>query len=156
MDMSYDSLQEERPDAATCKLFGENLRKYRVAKGLSQAELARRATVLLPSGAVGAVARGLISKYEQGTWPSPVYRAAIAKALGVSHADLVTLPVGRGGVSIYDVKEPPGFSAIRIDVLLPSSDAYKIIYQVKAAQARIAAASQKLSDDRSNEPADED
>jgi len=72
------------------RLVGKNVRRLRIAAGLSQAELAERM----------GVDRSYVSGLEQGQRnPTVVTLWHIAKALGASLQDLVRAPLGKKRVS---------------------------------------------------------
>ena|ERR1700729_991579 len=83
--------------------FGRRLQKAMAAKGWSQSELARRANTLLPPREPGQVQhrdfrRDLVSHYVRGQhMPSPASLAAMARALGVTPADLMPQEGVSGG-----------------------------------------------------------
>ena len=67
--------------------FARRLRRFRLAKEIRQAELARRVALHMPGNRFG---RSLISKYENGdTMPSLLALNALAKVLDVRPEDLV-------------------------------------------------------------------
>ncbi len=67
-------------------MVGENIRRYRLERGLSQAELAKQ---------IGYKDRSTIAKIESGANDvTQTKLAAIADALGVKPADLLTISLG--------------------------------------------------------------
>jgi transcriptional regulator with XRE-family HTH domain len=82
------------PTAASLE-FGRRLQRAMIAKNWSQSELARRANAMLPPPAPGQIQgkefrRDLVSHYVRGQhMPSPASLAAMARALGVTPADLM-------------------------------------------------------------------
>lgn len=116
--------------------FGRRLQKAMIAKGWSQAELARQAS---RHAASGKIQRDNISKYIRGLfWPTPTYLHAMAKALGVDAYDLLPTKNIPGIV----VDQPPyemrsvesGRAWLRLNVALPMNAALKIMAIVQEAE----------------------
>jgi transcriptional regulator with XRE-family HTH domain len=138
-----------RADAATRKAFGERVTHFRELKGYTQAELARRATEWLPKDSQKTMLRGLISKYEKGdVFPSPVYRAAIAKALGVTEYDILGgSPAETSMVSVEESTVYRGLGRLKVDAFLPVDEAWELAGKIrishKKAMERDGAANKK-------------
>ena len=142
--MTEDSKSSARPDDRMRQLYGQRLTTLRAAKGWNQSELGRRASEWLP-GAENEVSRQMVSKYEKGAvWPGPAIRRAMAMALGVNEADVLpTSEQNRGVVSITDLATRAGYSALKVDVILPSDEAWRLGNQVKIALRDADAADKK-------------
>jgi transcriptional regulator with XRE-family HTH domain len=139
--MSFDDENSGRfrADAATRKLFGQRVARFREAKGLNQADLARRASEQLPKDAKDkSILRGLISKYEKGdSLPSPMYRAAIARALGVTEFDLLgSAPKETSRVSVEESTTYHGLGRLRVDVFLPVDEAWDLAAKIRTAHKK--------------------
>lgn len=116
--------------------FARRLKDAMAAKGLNQAELARRATDRLPKGSPGNITRDLISNYARAQHvPRRHYLEAIAKALGVEPDTL--LPIGAQPMSTAPATEsgPPvateqleeGRMRVRLNVVLSWEAALQVL-----------------------------
>ena len=118
--------------------FAKRLQKAMDAKGWSQADLARQASVFLePKGDKPVeITRDNISKYMNGKMiPRGDRLSAMAKALGVEIADLITTE----GITSVAERTPPigatdtgkGTAGLRVNQEVPWTTALKILELLK-------------------------
>lgn len=130
------------PRALNRQEFGRRLNSLMLAKDWNQSELARN--TIMPNGK--PIGRFSISNYINGkSFPTPVVRKALAKAFGITPDEL--LP--NGLMSAMDEEVPaleikmaaghPGRAWVRINQLLPTQVAYKIMELVTTAEQDSAA-----------------
>lgn len=136
------------------KEFGRRLTSALRAAGWNGAELARRATMKLPSGSDLSISRDHVSRYLKGeVIPQPLYVDALATALNMRPGDLLPRSHDErprapapGEISVRRLSVDShnhGLTTILVDATLPEDVALEIQELIRKARPRLARTTQK-------------
>lgn len=139
----YNTLHEVPKDDGTAQAiknqFARNLEAKRIALGISQSELARRASEYLPEPRKGQkqgkkIGRDQISHYSRGiSLPRPETLAALAKALRCTPQELMPAGVPSTSAPQYRITAlPDGKAVLTVNQTLSAETALKILAMIRA------------------------